>query len=81
MGFEDLKQIMLHAVLLAPGPLRAHLHTYLHVCVTTGTSRAGTRSIPQRIFCWLSFFVELDKCETHPYIDCLPLPPMRDVCS
>jgi hypothetical protein len=56
---------------------------------------AGRRSILWRIFCSLSFFVELGKWEMRPYIygipcflcktriasTCLPLPPMWDMRS
>jgi hypothetical protein len=46
MCFKDFEQLVLHAVLPAPGrcvPIGAHT---FGVFVPTGTPRAGTRSIP-----------------------------------
>jgi hypothetical protein len=79
---------MLHVVLLAPSPLRAHLHTtacpFAHIRVrmcANGHAVCWRKEYPVENILLTLFFVESGKWETHPYIDRLPLPPMRDAHS
>jgi hypothetical protein len=58
MGFEDLKQSVLHAVLLAPGLQGGRWNTYVCVCVPMGTPRAGARSIPWAMFYGQFFYAK-----------------------
>jgi hypothetical protein len=77
-GFEDFKELVLHAILhdhvccMATGA-----HTCAYFCqwarhVLTHEARHGELSVD-------NLSVQLGKWETHPYIACLPLLPMRGV--
>jgi hypothetical protein len=54
--FEDVTQLVLHTVLLAPGLQSDHWHTYVCVCIPTIILHVGASRIPWRITCRYSFF-------------------------
>jgi hypothetical protein len=61
IGFDDVRQLVLHAVLLAPAPQDTHWHTYVRVCVPTSMLCVGARGIPWRIICRYFFVCMLSK--------------------
>jgi hypothetical protein len=80
-GFEDLKQVVLHAVLLAPDPLGGFCNTYEYTCVATGTVADWRKEHLVENILLAFFFMGLGKWETFSDIDRLPLPHMQDAHS
>jgi hypothetical protein len=72
---------VLHAVLLAPGPLGGFCNTYEYTCVATGTVADWLKEHPVENILLAFFFMGLGKWETFSDIDHLPLPHMQDAHS
>jgi hypothetical protein len=54
--FKDVRQLVLHVMLLTLGPQIDHLHTYVRICVPMVMLHVGERRIMWRIIYRYSFF-------------------------
>jgi hypothetical protein len=71
-GFEDVRHLVLHMMLLVSGPQDTHCHTYVRICVPMGMLCVGARNIPWRIF-YRNFFCACYVKGRHTFCGCVSL--------